>query len=328
MKYTSFTYYYRRALLYLRVARLDHWFKNIFLLAGTLMALLDPEIKIGPPWLFAGRTVLAFFLACFAASSNYIVNEILDGPRDRLHPVKRFRPVPRGIVSCGKLWVMAVLFALTSLVIAYLFMSRQFFLTLAAFILMGLIYNIPPVRTKEIVYLDAATEAIDNPIRLFLGWYAVTTLYPPPLTLVLSYWAFGAFLMTAKRYAEYRFFANPEAAAAYRGSFRRYTEENLLLAMICYISLTMFFFGALVMRYRRYELFLVVPFVIVFVGWFFKLAFKNDSFVREPERLWREEPAFAGYSIFMFVIFVILAFIKTPFLWKAVENMRIGPPLP
>jgi hypothetical protein len=90
----------------------------------------------------------------------------------------------------------------------------------------------------------------------------------------------------------------------------------------------MFFFGALVMRYRRYELFLVVPFVIVFVGWFFKLAFKNDSFVREPERLWREEPAFAGYSIFMFVIFVILAFIKTPFLWKAVENMRIGPPLP
>lgn len=325
MKYNYLSYYYRRLKLYLRVARPDHWFKNIFLLAGTTMALLSPDVKISSSWLFVSQTLLAFILACFASSANYIINEILDGPQDKMHPVKKFRPIPRGIVSCSKLWALSILFALSSLIAAYFLMSKQFFLSLVALLIMGLIYNVPPLRTKEVPYIDVISESINNPIRLFLGWYAVTTIYPPPLTLILSYWAFGAFLMTVKRYAEYRFIGDPIVAAKYRSSFKWYTEENLLVTTICYIALTMFFFGALLMRYRRYELFLILPFVIIFIGWLFKLAFKKDSIVREPELLWRE-PTFAAYCLFVVFLFMILAFVKIPFLWKWIERLRIGPP--
>ena len=326
MKYNWIAYYYRRLRLYLRVARLDHWFKNVFLLAGTAMVFMDPDVKIGQPLIFIGRTILAFFLSCFASSANYISNEILDGPRDRIHPVKRFRPVPRGIVSCNKLWILALLFAFFSLTGAYVLMSKPFFLTLVMFLILGIVYNVPPFRTKEIAYLDVVSEAIGNPIRLLLGWYAVTTIYPPPLTLILSYWAFGTFLMTAKRYAEYRFIADPKIAAVYRSSFRWYNEERLLLAMICYSSLSMFFFGALLMRYERYELFFILPFAIIFIGWFFKLAFKENSVIREPEQIW-QEPAFVAYSIFVAILFIVLIFVKMPFLWKLLEGIHIGPPL-
>ena len=239
MLYNKQTRYYREIKTYLRVARIDHWFKNIFLLAGSLMALLCPPNGLPSLRTFFVRTSLAFFLACLASSANYIINEILDAPYDKHHPTKRFRPIPAGIIKSGRLWGVAALFCVSSLGIAYIAMPIQFFLSILFLLIMGIIYNVPPVRTKEVAYLDIVTESINNPIRLFMGWYAVTTAYPPPLTLVLSYWAFGAFLMTAKRYAEYRFIKKPDIAAAYRLSFRKYNEENLLIMMICYIALTM-----------------------------------------------------------------------------------------
>ena len=52
----------------------------------------------------------------------------------------------------------------------------------------GLVYNVSPIRTKEKVYLDVLSEAVNNPIRLTLGWAMVDSTTLPPSSLLLAYW--------------------------------------------------------------------------------------------------------------------------------------------
>src|SRR5689334_22989836 len=82
---------------HIQIARIDHWFKNVFVLPGIVAAIgVDPEHV--PPNLLV-RTLLGLLSVCLVASSNYVINEVLDAPSDLSHPVKHKRPVPSGKVS-------------------------------------------------------------------------------------------------------------------------------------------------------------------------------------------------------------------------------------
>ena len=84
---------------YVQIARVDHWFKNAFMLLGVVLAMFyEPQLA---SWSSLRPLALAVLATCLAASSNYVLNELLDGPTDRLHPKKRFRPVPSGQVRAG-----------------------------------------------------------------------------------------------------------------------------------------------------------------------------------------------------------------------------------
>jgi 4-hydroxybenzoate polyprenyltransferase len=94
---------------YLKVLRLDHWLKNVFIFFGHLVAIAlvpagVPQSKLE----LASRIILSLVPACLIASANYIINEILDAPFDRMHPTKRFRPVPAGTVQIPILWMIMV----------------------------------------------------------------------------------------------------------------------------------------------------------------------------------------------------------------------------
>ena len=82
---------------YLAIARPDHWFKNVFMVPVILLVAFFDSSYLG--WGALPGFVLGFVAACLIASSNYVINEILDAPTDRHHPVKRFRPIPAGEVD-------------------------------------------------------------------------------------------------------------------------------------------------------------------------------------------------------------------------------------
>src|SRR3972149_11994989 len=86
-----------RALPYVSIARPDHWFKNVFMALGVLLAYLYHPELFGAYALVQIAWALA--ATCLVASSNYVLNEILDAPTDRHHPVKRLRPIPSGQVK-------------------------------------------------------------------------------------------------------------------------------------------------------------------------------------------------------------------------------------
>src|SRR5439155_6428354 len=94
-------------------------------------------------------------------------------------------------------------------------LNRPFLWSSALLLLMGCVYNIPPVRSKDWPYLDVLTESVNNPIRLLLGWFAVAPADVPPVSLLVAYWMIGAFFMASKRFAEYRSIGRKEVAGAY-----------------------------------------------------------------------------------------------------------------
>jgi 4-hydroxybenzoate polyprenyltransferase len=307
---------------YVQIARVDHWFKNAFMLLGVLLALFyQPTLAT---WVSLRDLVLALLATCVVASSNYVLNEILDGPTDRLHPQKRHRPVPSGAIR--PILGYAEWLALGAAGIGLsLLINGPFAMSAAALWVMGVAYNVPPIRTKEWPYVDVLSESVNNAIRLLLGWFVLIPDKVPPVSLLLAYWMAGAFFMATKRFAEYRRIADTRTAAAYRKSFAYYTEERLLVSMLFYVAACALFSGIFIVRYHL-ELILFVPFGAGFFAYYLKLGLQPDSPTQHPERLHRER-GFLTYAVLSLVVFVVLMFTSVPQLydWFHVEGTRMQP---
>src|SRR3546814_19555745 len=64
-----------------------------------------------------------------------------------------------------------------------------------AFAAQGLAYNVPPLRTKDVPYLDVLSESVNNPPRLAIGWAMIEPGSLSPISILIAYWFGVAFLM-------------------------------------------------------------------------------------------------------------------------------------
>ena len=272
---------------YLKVARVDHWLKNIFIVFGhAVAAVLVLDLEIGGSTL--AQAALSLVPACLIASANYILNEILDAPFDKLHPRKQMRPIPAGRVSVPILWgLMGVCIVAGFALAMWWFRNPGYWVALGLLLLSGLVYNIQPVRLKDRAFLDVIAESFNNPIRLWLGWFAlVETHRYPPLSIMLAWWCFGGLLMTGKRYSEFRFIGDKDLSGQYRKSFQVYTERSLIIAMIVYANLFCFCAGWAICSYPSLNnLVFVFPLIIVAVALYFRHAMSEVGARLEPEQL-------------------------------------------
>jgi decaprenyl-phosphate phosphoribosyltransferase len=308
---------------HIQVARIDHWFKNVFVIPGIIAAVgVDPKHVAKDLGL---RIALGGISVCLVASSNYVINEVLDAPTDRAHPVKFARPVPSGLVNIPLAYVQWLALMLAGVGVGHL-LGTGFALTMIGLWVMGCIYNIPPIRSKDLPYVDVLSEAVNNPLRLLAGWLIAGTASVAPASLLLSYWMVGCYFMAMKRFAEWRHIGDPARAAAYRRSFAFYTEERLLVAIVFYASAAMLFLGAFIMRYRL-ELILSFPFIALAMAMYLVVALRPDSAVQRPEGLYRE-PLLMATLIVCSVVIAVLLVVDIPVLPRIftptapVENAR------
>jgi decaprenyl-phosphate phosphoribosyltransferase len=294
---------------HLKIARIDHWFKNVFVIPGIVAAIGSERSQAGAGlWM---RILLGLASVCLVASSNYVLNEVLDAPSDRAHPTKSARPVPSGEVSVPLAYLQWIVLMVVGVALG-LILSKAFAITVFVLWVMGCIYNIPPVRSKDVPYLDVMSEAVNNPLRMLAGWFIVATTSIAPASLLLSYWMVGCYFMAIKRFAEYRDIGDVARASAYRKSFAHYTPERLLVSTMFYGSAAMLFLGAFIMRYRL-ELILAFPLVALVMAIYLSLAFKTDSAAQRPEGLYRE-PVLMGAVIACTVVMAILMVVDIPVL--------------
>lgn len=272
---------------YLSIARPDHWVKHVFILPGIVLAFaLAPTLAIGEIFL---NCALGFAAACLIASANYVINEWLDAEDDRNHPEKLTRPSAAGLVQARYVYIEYVLLLVVGMALA-LKVNFVFAVVAVAFVVSGVTYNVQPFRTKDRVYLDVISEAINNPIRLVMGWTMVSSNTVPPLGLIIAYWAGGAFLMAAKRLSEFRFIIQErgeEAPGLYRRSFKFYSVESLTISCFSYALASAFGIAVFLIKYRA-EFIFVFPVIIVLFGYYLHLGFQPASVAQKPEHLHRD----------------------------------------
>ena len=304
---------------YIKIARIDHWVKNVFIVPGVIIAvfLTESAIDLGTVWKF----VAGFFATCFIASANYVINEWLDADFDKFHPTKKNRPVVAENMKFSLVMIEYALFIILgvtcSLLVSKIFMYMELWL-----LIMGVLYNVKPIRTKDIPYLDVLSESINNMIRLLLGWFIITNEYQPPSSILIGYWLAGAFLMATKRYAEYRMIGNSEQAGCYRKSFKYYTEHSLLISAFFYAMCATFFIGVFMIKYRI-EYLIAMPLIFGLFCFYLWISFKPDSAVQKPEKLYREKNLII-YITVLVVLLLILTFVDVPFLNYWVDIRLIG----
>lgn len=282
--------------------------KNAFILPGIVIAFLLTDYSISVSQ-FVMRFICGFIATCFIASANYVINEWLDAEFDKFHPTKKYRPV----VSENMKFSLVMLEYAICIVLGVgfsLLVNIPFLVVELILLFMGVVYNVKPLRTKDIVYLDVISESVNNMLRLLLGWFIVSDSLIPPSSILIGYWFAGAFLMATKRFAEYRMIGDPEKAGLYRKSFKYYTEVKLLVSSFFYAMCATFFIGVFMIKYRM-QYILGMPLIFGLFCFYLAIAFKPDSAAQKPEKLYKEKSLLI-YLLILVVVLIALTFIDIP----------------
>lgn len=178
------------ALSVFEALRPAQWIKNLSLFAAIILngQLFNPESSI--------PSILAFISFCALSSSSYLVNDILDAPKDRQHPYKKHRPIARGDVPIPLAVFTAFFLLFVGLGISMI-ISSGFFLMALVFIILQYSYSF---FFKKKAVVDIAGISLFFIIRAFAG--EIASGYHLPVWIMLTVIFLSLFIASGKRRSE------------------------------------------------------------------------------------------------------------------------------
>ena len=173
-----------------KAMRVNQWIKNLVVFTAIIFS--GKLFDLGVDW----QGFLAFGIFCLLSSTSYLLNDIIDYPYDRKHPIKRYRPIASGEISMQQATFAVFLLTIISLVLALLFSLPFFFLSLV-FILLHFFYSL---YLKRFPTVDIFTISFSFVLRAIGG--EMVTGYHIPIWLLLTIFFISLFMATVKRHAE------------------------------------------------------------------------------------------------------------------------------
>jgi 4-hydroxybenzoate polyprenyltransferase len=197
----------------IKALRPRQWIKNFAVFAGLIFSgQLD-----NPAATFTVSKV--FLVFCVATSATYLLNDLFDIERDRLHPFKSHRPI-----ASGALPIPLAIFLAFILIVAALLASYQvgpaFFFAVTTYLLMQLFYS---AFLKQVILLDVITIAAGFVLRVYAGVWAIDAHLN--VWFLLAVTSFALFLAIGKRRSELTLLQGQ--ASKHRETLLHY-PENLL----------------------------------------------------------------------------------------------------
>jgi 4-hydroxybenzoate polyprenyltransferase len=293
---------------YILIARPDHWFKNIIVLPGVVFAAIDTSTSAH---IFGFKMGIGIISLCLISSACYVLNEWLDAPYDRFHPLKRNRQFVTMELRLGVVIMEYAFFLIAGITLAAL-ISKYHLLLSVIFCLNGAIYNVQPFRLKDMVVVDIIVESFNNPLRLYFGWIIVTSSALPPYSLVMGYWAAAFFVLGLKRYTELKSIGNEEIAGLYRASFKRYSEKSLLILVFSSGALAWLCLLFFILKYQMIII-ATVPFCAALFTWLLYLALRTKTPTHNFDLFFRDR-------VFV-MLFVALLIVMGVCLWPALASL-------
>lgn len=170
--------------------RPKQWMKNFFIFSALLFVREFYDLN-------KLQTVsIAFVLFCLTSSAVYLLNDMCDLSRDRLHPLKRTRPLAAGKITARKVCFAAFVLTFVSLILSF-YLDRTFGWILGGYVLLNILYSL---FLKNIIVLDVIVIAIGFVLRVIAG--AVIIHVPFSTWLVLCTFFLTLFLAINKRRSE------------------------------------------------------------------------------------------------------------------------------
>lgn len=293
----------------LRSMRFYQWTKNLVLLAGLVFTLqfLDPS--------FVLAAIAGFFTFSLAVSGVYLLNDVLDVERDRLHPEKRNRPVASGRLSIPVAAVSSAVLVISGLAGCFL-LGPRFGATAVAYVGLTILYS---TVLKHIVLLDVIAIALGFVLRATAGVELIRDRMPPPsaAAVEISPWllvcAFflALFLAIGKRRHELAVLEGD--ASRHRGALGAYNTK-LLDQLVTVVT------GATVLAYSVYTispetlakfhgrpLYLTIPFVLYGIFRYLYLMYARDQGGNPSEHLLRDRATFVNVVLWGLAVMAILS---------------------
>jgi decaprenyl-phosphate phosphoribosyltransferase len=220
-----------------RLLRPRQWIKNFAIFAALLFSGELFNINV------IQTVIFGFLIFCALSSAIYVINDLFDVEKDKLHPFKRLRPLANKDVSMHTGIVIAIILTLGSLIFSYL-LNPGFFIITVIYFFMHVAYS---ALLKHIEIVDILTLAGGYILRVFAG--EVLSGVHISAWLLLTVVSLSLFLSIGKRRSELTLLSHQKTSDMHstRKTLSHYTEKLLdvylsIFATSTFISYSLFTF--------------------------------------------------------------------------------------
>lgn len=279
--------------------RVKQWTKNLLIYA----ALVFTNNLFYPLYFF--KVTLGFFLFSFAASSVYIFNDIHDLKEDKLHPDKKSRPLPSGLINITPAFFIAFVLLISSLFGAF-FLNMNFLALLIFYILLNISYTF---WLKHTVILDVFVIATGFVLRAVSGAFILNVTISP--WLIICTLLLALFLALAKRRYELN---NLQEATKHRKILEEYSVPLLdemisVVTASTVIAYSFYTFSSKTAEQSHY-LMLTIPFVLYGIFRYLYLIHKKNLGGSPELILLKDKPMIINILLYLLTTIIIIYFIK------------------
>lgn len=278
--------------------RPHQWTKNLVVLAALAFSkhLFEPEPL--------GRALVAFVVFCALSGATYLLNDLVDLERDRLHPLKKTRPLASGALAPALARASAAALAVSASAAA-LWLGRPFALAALGYLALNVAYSLV---VKQLVILDVLSIAIGFVARAVAGALAIGVVFSDWLlvcTILLA-----LFLALAKR--RHELVSLEEAAASHRSILAEYSPYLLdqMISVVTASCLTAYAFYTLapdtIEKYRTDKLALTIPFVIYGIFRYLYLVHRKSQGGSPSDVLLTDRPLLLAVALWAMTVVAIV----------------------
>ncbi|MCX7797397.1 MAG: decaprenyl-phosphate phosphoribosyltransferase [Melioribacter sp.] len=286
-------------LLYFRLIRAKDWIKNIFIFVPLVFSknLFHSDYLI--------KEIIAFITFSFASSFVYVFNDLTDIEKDKIHPIKRNRPIASGEISIAKAKVVLIVL-LIFIILLSLIIWNEFVLIIFFYILINIFYSF---FLKNIVIIDVLCISAGFILRVVSGavivsiyvsnWLIVTTLF------------LSLFLAIMKRRVE---FVNYRNFNQQREVLEKYTLAYIdqivsVSATAVIISYALYTVSArTVLEFGTEKLLYTTIFVVYGILRYMYLVFKENKGENIAELILTDKPMLINSLLYIFTTLLIIYF--------------------
>jgi 4-hydroxybenzoate polyprenyltransferase len=276
--------------------RPDQWTKNLIVFAPLALSkhLFEADAFL--------RASLAFTLFCGLSGTVYLINDVADLERDRLHPKKRLRPLASGTLSIGAARVAVAMLGFSCLGLSVL-LGRAFLAAAVLYVALNLLYSF---RLKRVVILDVIAISLGFVLRAVAGSVAISVQFSD--WLLVCTFLLALFLALAKRRHELVTLDGTD----HREILAEYSPYLLdqMIAVVTASCLMAYAFYTLapetVEKYRTERLAWTIPFVLYGIFRYLYLVHEKEEGGSPTDLLLTDRPLLAAVAFWAAALVAIV----------------------